>query len=91
MLVHVSQMTRPEEVNAVFDLLVWANHAPFGGIASIAENSPADLLVHSVSTAQAAIRLARPPLWVIRGGKVVANTQPAKSEVLGERVDVGVV
>lgn len=91
MLVHVAQMTRPEQVEAVFELLVRANHAPFGGIAAITEGSTADLLVHSVSSAQAAIRLARPPKWVIRGGKVVAETQPAQSIVLGKKTEIGVV
>ena len=91
MLVHVAQLTRPEQVESVFKLLVQANHAPFGGIADLVEGSPADLLVHSVSDAQAAIRLARPPRWVIRRGRVVAQTQPARSEVLGEHVEIGSV
>ncbi len=89
MLVHVAQMTRPEQVESVFKLLVQANHAPFGGIANLVEGSPADLLVHSVGDAQAAIRLARAPRWVIRGGHVVAHTRPALSEVLGQPIEIG--
>ena len=89
MLVHVAQMTRPEEVESVFNLLVQANHAPFGGIEALVEQSPADLLVHPVSDAQAAIRLARAPRWVIRKGRIVAHTQPSQSQVMGEPVEIG--
>ncbi|MEE2751355.1 MAG: amidohydrolase family protein [Myxococcota bacterium] len=89
MLVHVAQMTRPEQVESVFNLLVHGNHAPFGGIPDLVEGSPADLLVHSVKDAQAAIRLARAPRWVIRQGRVIAHTEPAQSEVLGQAVEIG--
>jgi cytosine deaminase len=91
MLVHVAQMTRPEEIEAVFDLLAGANHFVFGGMPEIAVGTPADLQVHAVPDKEAAIRLARPPRWVIRGGVVLAATQPAASTVLGEPVRLGLV
>jgi cytosine deaminase len=91
MLVHVAQMTRPEEIGTVFDLLTGANHFAFGGMAEIAVGTPADLQVHAVPNKEAAIRLARPPRWVIRGGAVLAETRPAASTVLGEAVRVGLV
>ena len=89
MLVHVAQMTRPEQVVSVFELLTGANHLPFGEIPRIEVGRPADLLIHAVPDEEAAIRLARPPRWVIRQGAVVAETDPAISRVLGEEVHVG--
>ena len=89
MLVHVAQMTRPEQVVSVFRLLTGANHLPFGEIPRIEIGQPADLLVHAVPNEEAAIRLAQPPRWVIRQGTVIAETGPAISRVLGEEVRVG--
>ena len=89
MLVHVAQMTRPAQVASVFGLLTGANHLPFGAIPRIGVGRPADLLIHAVPDEEAAIRLARPPRWVIRQGAVVAETEPAISRVLGEEVRIG--
>ncbi len=89
MLVHVAQMTRPAQVQAVFDLLVDANHHVFGGMAPVAVGTRADLLIHAVPDAEAAIRLARPPRWVIRDGAVLAETVPSQSVVEGSPVQVG--
>ena len=57
MLVHVSHMTRPDQIERVFRVLVHENHLGFGGAPRIEEGQEASFLVHSVQDAQAAIRL----------------------------------
>ena len=91
MLVHVCHMTRPDQINRVFELLVEENHLGFGGAPRIEEGQEASFLVHSVTDPQSAIRLRSPPRWVLRKGRVVAENLPPRSSVLGESLRVGVI
>ena len=89
MLIHVSQMTRPKQIERVHRILVEDNHAPFGGAPRLEEGAPANFLVHSARSAAQIFRLRAKPLWVIREGQVVAQTPVSASEVLGEPVRPG--
>jgi cytosine deaminase len=44
MLVHVAQLTSEEEMARVFDILISANHLPFGGVPSMEVGDSAQLL-----------------------------------------------
>jgi cytosine/creatinine deaminase len=50
------------------------------------EGKPADLVVYDAPTALEVLRLHPPRRWVIRGGRVVAETTPARTTLLGEPV-----
>ena len=89
MLIHVAQMTSVAEVERVFEMLVRDNHAPFGGVEEIAVGSSADLLVHATASPHEAMRTRQAPLYVIRRGRVVASTIPARSVVEGNEVNPG--
>ena len=91
MLVHVAQMTRPDQIESVFSLLVGANHEGFGGPPQIRVGEEAEFLVQSVSSPTEAIRLQTPPRYVIRRGEVVAETPPVESRVLDERLRLGLL
>jgi cytosine deaminase len=50
------------------------------------EGKPADLVVYDAPTALEVLRLHAPRRWVIRRGRVVAETTPARTTLLGEPV-----
>jgi cytosine deaminase len=52
----------------------------------IEEGKPADLVVFDAPSAIEVMRLHPARRWVIRRGKVVAETTPAKTTLLGEPV-----
>ncbi|MEC7239892.1 MAG: amidohydrolase family protein [Myxococcota bacterium] len=89
MLIHVAQMTRPNEIRRVHRILVDDNHEPFGGAPTLQEGAVADLLVHAVAGPEEVFRLRAKPRWVLRRGQVVAETPPAVSQVLGESLRPG--
>ena len=89
MLVHVSQMTSVAEMERVFQVVTEDNHRAFGRAPRLVIGEPADVLVHSVKTPIDAIRTRRPPRWVLRGGKVIAETNAGESRVVGRLVDWG--
>jgi cytosine deaminase len=91
MLVHVAQMTRPAQIDQVFSLLVGANHLGFGGAPQIAVGHEAEFLVHAVPTPADAIRLQCPPRFVIRKGKVVAETPGSPTRVLDQSLRLGLM
>lgn len=49
---------------------------------SIAEGRPANFVVLGCADEVEAIRLRPTPRWVVRGGRVVAETEPARSRVV---------
>ena len=55
----------------------------------IEEGKPADLVVYDAPTALEVLRLHPPRRWVIRRGRVVAETTPARTTWLGEPVTFG--
>jgi cytosine deaminase len=91
MLVHVAQMTRPEQIEQVFGLLVGANHAGFGGAPRVEVGEEAEFLVHAVPNGRDAIRLQSPPRYVIRRGELIAETPHLLSRVLGEAFRPGLL
>ncbi len=52
----------------------------------IEEGKPADLVVYDAPSALEVLRLHPPRRWVIRRGRVVAETTPARTTLLGEPV-----
>jgi cytosine/creatinine deaminase len=52
----------------------------------IEEGKPADLVVYDAPSALEVLRLHAPRRWVIRRGRVVAETTPARTTLLGEPV-----
>jgi cytosine deaminase len=52
----------------------------------IEEGKPADLIVFDAPSALEVLRLHPPRRWVIRRGRVVAETTPARTTLLGEPV-----
>ena len=52
----------------------------------IEEGKPADLVVYDAPSALEVMRLHPPRRWVIRRGRVVAETTPARTTLLGEPV-----
>lgn len=91
MLVHVAQMTRPVQIDQVFSLLVGANHLGFGGPPEIAVGHEAEFLVHAVPTPADAIRLQYPPRFVIRKGKLIAETPSTQTRVLDQSLRLGLM
>lgn len=73
-LCHTAQMTFPKEIVAVFDFVtVNAARALRLENYGLTPGCRADLNVLAAPTIQHVLRLQQPPLWVIRGGRVLAQ------------------
>jgi cytosine deaminase len=86
MLVHVGQMTGRAELFRAYEMVTTnaARGAEVQGW-SIAEGSPANFVVFDCTDESEAIRLQPAARWVVRGGRIVAETEPARSIVhIGE-------
>ena len=86
MLVHVGQMTGRAELFRAYEMITTnaARGAEVDGW-SIAEGSPANFVVFDCTDESEAIRLQPAARWVVRGGRIVAETEPAHSVVhIGE-------
>jgi cytosine/creatinine deaminase len=81
MLVHVAQMTGRTELYRAYEMVTMnparAAEVPWG----LKEGLPANFVVFDCEDEAEAIRLRPPALWVVRQGRVVAETQPARSVV----------
>jgi len=81
MLVHVAQMTGRTELYRAYEMVTMnparAAEVPWG----IKEGLPANFVVFDCEDEAEAIRLRPAARWVVRGGRVVAETQPAQSLV----------
>jgi cytosine deaminase len=81
MLVHVAQMTGRSELFRAYEMVTTnparAAEVPWG----VSEGSPANLVVFDCADEAEAIRLRPSARWVLRQGRVVAETQPASSIV----------
>jgi cytosine/creatinine deaminase len=82
MLVHVGHMTGREELFQAYEMITTNPLIASGREWGIAEGRPANLIVLDCDDEVEAIRLRPPPRWVVRGGHVVAETEPARSRVL---------
>jgi cytosine deaminase len=89
MLAHVAQMTTPAWFERIVEVLVNENHAAWGGAPLIAVGSPAEFIVHNSKDYEAILRIAEPPRWVVKSGRVLAQTSPATSSVMGSVVTPG--
>jgi cytosine deaminase len=81
MLVHVGQMTGRSELYRAYEMVTTnpakAAEVPWG----VEEGLPANMVVFDCTDEAEAIRLRPAARWVIRGGRVVAETEPARSVV----------
>jgi cytosine deaminase len=81
MLVHVGQMTGRSELYRAYEMVTTnpakAAEVPWG----IEEGLPANMVVFDCTDEAEAIRLRPAARWVIRLGKIVAETEPARSVV----------
>jgi len=89
MLAHVSQMTTPAWFARIVEVLVGDNHAAWGGAPSLKVGTSAEFIIHNHSDYETILRLSDPPRWVIKGGRIVAETAPSTSIVMGSRVQPG--
>jgi cytosine/creatinine deaminase len=81
MLVHVGQMTGRAELFRAYEMVTVnparAAQVPWG----VKEGMPANFVVFDCSDEAEAIRLRPAARWVVRAGRVVAETQPARTIV----------
>ena len=93
MLVHVAQMTGRSELFRAWEMVTMnaarGAEVPWG----VAEGMPANFVVFDCADEAEAIRLRPAARWVVRLGRVVAETEPARSTVLvdGEQRPVSFV
>ncbi len=81
MLVHVAQMTGRDELYRAYEM-VTTNPARAAGVESVLkEGGTANFVVFDCEDEAEAIRLRPAARWVVRQGRVVAETQPATSVV----------
>lgn len=81
MLVHVAQMTGRNELFRAYEMVTTnparAAEVPYG----VEEGKPANFVVFDCADEAEAIRLRPAARWVVREGRVVAETEPARSVV----------
>ncbi len=81
MLVHVAQMTGRGELFRAWEMVTMnparAAEVPWG----IREGLPANFVVFDCADESEAIRLRPAARWVVRNGRIVAETEPARSTV----------
>ena len=81
MLVHVTQMTGRTELYRAYEMVTMnparAAEVPWG----VKEGLPANFVVFDCQDEAEAIRLRPAARWVVRQGRVVAETEPARSVV----------
>jgi cytosine deaminase len=81
MLVHIGQMTGRAELFRAFEM-VTTNPARAAEIEyGVKEGGPANFVVFDCEDEAEAIRLRPAARWVVRNGRVVAETEPARSVV----------
>ena len=82
MLVHVGHMTGRDELFRAYEMITSNPLVASGREWGIGEGRPANFIVLDCDDEVEAIRLRPRPRWVVRGGRVVAETVPARSRVL---------
>jgi cytosine deaminase len=81
MLVHVAQMTGRSELFRAWEM-VTMNAARAAEVEwGVAEEKPANFVVFDCADEAEAIRLRPAARWVVRNGRIVAETEPARSTV----------
>src|SRR2546428_261650 len=81
-LVHFAQMSGQTELETLFDMIT-TRPAQALGISNygLSEGDPADLVVFAAPSEMDALRLIAPRRLVLRGGRIVARTQPGQATV----------
>ncbi|MGI8872621.1 MAG: cytosine deaminase [Candidatus Limnocylindria bacterium] len=83
MLVHVGQMTGRSELFRAYEMVTTnAARAAEIDVWRVAEGCPANFVVFDCRDEAEAIRLRPAARWVVRRGKVVAETEPARGVVI---------
>lgn len=82
MLVHVGHMTGRDELFRAYEMITSNPLVASGRQWSIGEGRPASFVVLDCDDEVEAIRLRARARWVVRGGHVVAETEPARTRVL---------
>jgi cytosine deaminase len=90
MLVHVGQMTGRDELFRAYEM-VTCNPARAAGVESeVKEGAKANFIVLDSEDEVEAIRLRPAARWVVRLGRVVAETEPSRSVIHRSGGDVAV-
>jgi cytosine deaminase len=84
MLVHVAQMTGRGELFRAYDMVTRNPLRSCGRDWTLEEGGPASFVVFDCADEVEAIRLRPAARWVVRRGRVVAETRPAESRVMGD-------
>jgi cytosine deaminase len=82
MLVHVGHMTGRDELFRAYRMITTNPLRASGRDWSIAEGRPAHFVVLEATDEVEAIRLRPTARWVVRGGRVIAETEPSRTRVL---------
>ena len=84
---HVCQMSGVREIDACFDMITWRNAQNLGledyGVAS---GTQADLVVFDATSKADVLRINPACTHVFKHGKLIAETKPAESKVMGGAV-----
>ena len=84
MLVHVAQMTGRGELFRAYDMVTRNPARSCGYDWTLEVGKPANFVVLDCADEAEAIRLRPVARWVVRRGRVVAETEPARSRVIGD-------
>ncbi len=81
--VHLGHMTSPAELDAVFEMVTTHGYRSVtGGVPRrIAPGEPADLVILDAVSPVEALRLMPVPLYVVRRGRIVVQSEPARITV----------
>jgi cytosine deaminase len=85
---HFTYMSGLDEIPQMLDCATWRGARTLGieDEYGLEEGKPADLVVFDAPDAVETIRLRATRRWVIRRGRVIAETTPARTTLLGEPV-----
>jgi cytosine/creatinine deaminase len=85
---HFTYMSGLDEIPQMLDCATWRGARTLGveDDYGIEEGKPADMVVFDAPSALEVMRLKPVRRWVIRRGKVIAETTPPQTTLLGERV-----
>jgi cytosine deaminase len=90
MAVHACHMTSPKEVVACFDMVTEKAERTLGlEEYGIVEGNPASFVVVDAPDKWEAMRRLAVATLVVKGGRVISETRPARTRLLDEVVDFG--
>ncbi|HEX6679949.1 MAG TPA: amidohydrolase family protein, partial [Gaiellaceae bacterium] len=89
---HFTYMSGLDEIPQMLDCATWRGARTLGieDEYGIEEGKPADLVVFDAPSPLEVLRLKPVRKWVIRRGRLIAETTPARTTLLGEPVSFGV-